>query len=103
MDTWIFAIGENDIKDGEMKQVTVDGERLLLLRKSGTFYALSDKCPHMGCSLAKGTFKDFIIQCPCHNWRFDVRSGEFADAKQIKVPSYATKVTDAKVFIEKKG
>ena len=41
--------------------------------------------------------------CPCHDWRFDVRSGEFLDAPELRIATFATKVEDGKVLVELKG
>lgn len=53
----------------------------------------------MECPLSKGNLDQYVITCPCHDWRFDVRTGEFLDAKEIKVATYETKVTDGNVFV----
>ncbi|MDO8727631.1 MAG: DUF473 family protein [Candidatus Methanoperedens sp.] len=57
-------------------------------------------CGHMACALAGGTLKDYIIKCPCHDWRYDFRTGEFLDAKEIKLPVYEWKSSDGKIFIK---
>jgi 3-phenylpropionate/trans-cinnamate dioxygenase ferredoxin subunit len=96
---WFFAINESDLDDGEKKPVSMEGNKILLVRQAGGFYAISNKCPHMDCPLSKGILNEYAIQCPCHDWRFDIRSGEFLDAGEIKVPAYETKVDDGKVYV----
>lgn len=96
---WFFAIDENELNEGERKPLLVEGEKLLLLRQEGGFYAISNKCPHMDCPLSKGTLEGFVIKCPCHDWLFDVRSGEFLSAREIKIPAYDTKVAEGKVYV----
>jgi len=29
-----------------------------------------------------------VITCPCHDWRFDVRTGEFLDAPEVRLAVY---------------
>jgi 3-phenylpropionate/trans-cinnamate dioxygenase ferredoxin subunit len=53
----------------------------------------------MECPLSKGDLEGYVIKCPCHDWRFDIRSGEFLDAKEITVHAYETKVDDGKVYV----
>jgi 3-phenylpropionate/trans-cinnamate dioxygenase ferredoxin subunit len=53
----------------------------------------------MGCSLKAGRLDGYIITCPCHDWRFDVRTGEFLDAKEIKIPTYKVELQDGKIFL----
>jgi len=98
-DKWILAIQEDELHEGEKKALLLEGNKVLLLRKENTFFAMSNKCPHMGCPLSKGTLEEYVIKCPCHDWRFDIRSGEFVDAKEIRLPVYETKIVDGSVFI----
>ena len=39
-----------------------------------SFYAYSQKCPHLGCSLHFSRVMN-QLECPCHQGCFDVRSG----------------------------
>ncbi|MDG6244453.1 MAG: Rieske (2Fe-2S) protein [Methanolobus sp.] len=99
MAPWIFTIAEKELNDGEKKLVILENNKLLLLRQKGTFYAMSNKSPHMDCPLSKGTFKEYVVECPCHDWHFDIRNGEFIDAKEIKAPIYETKVEDGNIYV----
>ncbi|WP_094228256.1 Rieske (2Fe-2S) protein [Methanolobus psychrotolerans] len=100
---WVFAIKEDELADGEKKVLLLEGDKVLLLRKEDAFFAISNKCPHMECPLSKGTLEQYVIQCPCHDWRFDIRNGEFLDAKEIKVPTYEIKVIEGSVFVNIEG
>ncbi len=100
---WIFAIKEDELADGEKKALLIEGNKVLLLRKDGVFFAMSNKCPHMECPLSKGTLEDHVIKCGCHDWKFDIRNGEFLDAREIKVPIYGTKVMEGSVFVNLEG
>lgn len=100
---WILAIREDELPDGEKTALLLEGNKVLLLRKEGVFFAISNKCPHMECPLSKGTLEDYVIKCGCHDWKFDIRNGEFLDAIEIKVPVYETKVMDGSVFVNLEG
>ena len=62
---------------GKPKQITVLGEKIVLIRDGGTVYALKDRCPHRGVPLSQGS-QQFpgTISCPYHGWTFDLASGE---------------------------
>jgi 3-phenylpropionate/trans-cinnamate dioxygenase ferredoxin subunit len=64
-----------ELQDGEMKKIEVDGRELLLARVGGSYYAIDDRCPHMGGDLSKGSLEGSIVTCPRHGSQFDVRSG----------------------------
>jgi 3-phenylpropionate/trans-cinnamate dioxygenase ferredoxin subunit len=97
---FVPAISDAELKDGSMKLVNVAGRGILLARYAGQVYGVSNRCPHMGCSLANGTLKDYIVTCPCHGWSFDVRTGEYQKAKQIKLITYECKIQDGKIYVK---
>ena len=79
------------------------GIPVLFIKLGGEIHAISNKCAHMECPLIGGTLEGNIIQCPCHDWRFNIKTGEFVDAKEIKIPVFDTKNTDGKIFIKLEG
>ncbi|MCW4045043.1 MAG: Rieske (2Fe-2S) protein [Candidatus Bathyarchaeota archaeon] len=99
-DDFVEAIGEGELKEGSMKLVNVAGRGILLVRHGAEVYGVSNRCPHMGCSLANGKLKEYIVTCPCHGWSFDVRSGEYQKAKQIKLLTYECKIQDGKIYVK---
>ncbi|GLZ46910.1 hypothetical protein Acsp06_30950 [Actinomycetospora sp. NBRC 106375] len=66
---------------GKPKQVTLLGEKIVLIRDAGTAYALVDRCPHRGVPLSEGS-QQFpgTISCPYHGWTFDLASGDLVAA-----------------------
>jgi nitrite reductase/ring-hydroxylating ferredoxin subunit len=96
---WVFVIEENKLQENRVNVVFPKGLSILLIKKAGQIYALSNKCAHMGCGMGGGTLKDYTIQCPCHDWRYDIRTGEFLNAREIKISTYQWRLTDGKIFI----
>lgn len=99
-DDFVPAISEGELKEGSMKLVNVAGKSILLARRHGQVYGISNRCPHMGCSLANGTLREYIITCPCHGWSFDIRTGEYQKAKQIKLMIYECKIQEGKIYVK---
>lgn len=93
---------------GKTKKVVVNEEAILLSNIDGSFYAISDKCPHMGGSLSKGILEDGIITCPRHGSKFDVKTGKAVGGPKIlflkfKVKddrSYPVKLEGNNIYIE---
>jgi len=53
--------------------VNVEGEKLGVYRdESGELFAVSVKCPHLGCQLEWNP-DEKSWDCPCHGSRFDVQ------------------------------
>ncbi|NCB73960.1 MAG: non-heme iron oxygenase ferredoxin subunit [Clostridia bacterium] len=73
----------DEIKDGEKKKITLDNKVLLLANVKGTYYAIDNKCPHMGGSLFDGNLDGYNIVCPKHGSVFDVRTGKAVKGGKI--------------------
>jgi 3-phenylpropionate/trans-cinnamate dioxygenase ferredoxin subunit len=56
------------------------GVAALLLHKDGNVFAVANRCLHMGCPLESGRRDGYVITCPCHDWRFDLRDGRMLEA-----------------------
>ncbi len=78
----------------------VRGHPILLARVEGKVYAVSNRCPHMGCNLQGGVLAGFVVMCPCHGWKFDIRNGAYQENPQTALTRYATKVEGDKIYIE---
>lgn len=86
--------------EGQAVAVYPKGIAIMLVKKDNDIYALSNKCAHMACLLTAGRLSGDIIQCACHDWRYDIRTGESTDAPEIKVPVYPSKVAGGRILID---
>ena len=68
-----------DVREGELLEVTHEGTKYLLTKVGDRYYAIENRCPHLGWSLARGAVTDGVIRCPWHGSRFDVCTGENID------------------------
>ncbi|NCB51703.1 MAG: hypothetical protein EOM54_07475 [Clostridia bacterium] len=80
---YIKIAQKNEVKDGEKKKIPIDDKVLLLTNVQGTYYAIDDKCPHMGASLYEGSLNGYSITCPKHGSVFDVRTGNVISSGKI--------------------
>ncbi len=65
-----------DIRAGFVKGFVVGENRIMIANVGGKYYALEDKCPHMGAKLSEGILLGSTIMCMAHNAQFDVLSGQ---------------------------
>jgi len=98
-ESWIKVADEGALTDGRALPVYPRGLGVLLVKAGDAVYAIANRCAHMACPLEGGACEAFIITCPCHDWRFDVRTGAFVEAPEIAVPTYPVRVTDGEVFV----
>ena len=99
-DPWVYVLDELALPDSQPFVVRPRGLPVLLIKKDGEIYALTNKCSHMGCPLDSGSLSGFVIECPCHDWRYDIRTGIFLDAEEISLKIYDLRVKDARIFLK---
>ena len=66
----------NEIHDGKMKHVEVDGKEVLMTNIGGKIYAIGDRCGHMNALLSMGNLTGTNVTCPFHGSKFDVVTGK---------------------------
>ena len=66
----------DEIPDGKMKHVEVDGREVLIANVGSKFSAISDRCGHMNALLSMGNLTGTTVTCPFHASKFDVVSGK---------------------------
>lgn len=72
----------DEIPDGKMKYVEVQGKEIVISNIGGKYYAMDDRCGHMNARLSMGNISsDGIVTCSFHGARFDVTTG-----KKVKEP-----------------
>jgi nitrite reductase/ring-hydroxylating ferredoxin subunit len=91
-----------DVQVSQMMAVEVNNERICLANVNGKYYAIGNVCTHMGGPLAEGKLEDYIVQCPWHGSRFDIRSGKVVRPPAMQPePTYEVKVESNDVLIKK--
>jgi 3-phenylpropionate/trans-cinnamate dioxygenase ferredoxin subunit len=96
---WTYVLDEALLLEGCMAPVYPLGVNVLLARVGGAVFAVSGRCAHMACPLSMGRLEGYTVVCPCHDWRFDVRTGRFLDAPELGLTVYATKLEAGKLLV----
>ncbi len=79
-----FKVAETTSMSTENKILVHLGDKELLVTKiDNNYYAIDNKCTHMGGSLYEGNLEGSEIICPRHHTKFDVRSGKVLDQGKI--------------------
>lgn len=97
---WVPTLNESRLVDGSVNLSFAKGVSILLIKQAGRIYALRNQCAHMACSLAGGRLDGHTLQCPCHEWKFDIATGEFIDAREIKIQTYRSKSEDGTIHVK---
>ena len=95
------VVGERaHLRDGEVKQVVVEGREIALYRIGGAFFATDDTCTHAFGSLSEGCVEGEEIECPLHGARFDIRTGEVTGAPATEaLATYEVRVEGENILI----
>jgi nitrite reductase/ring-hydroxylating ferredoxin subunit len=65
-----------DLPSGELRRASVGDLDVLLARTPQGIVAVDDRCPHMSAPLSLGALDGCVVDCPLHNGRFDLCTGE---------------------------
>jgi 3-phenylpropionate/trans-cinnamate dioxygenase ferredoxin subunit len=115
MGAYVKALNSAELQNGGKKKVNLQGNEILLARVADKFYAIDNKCPHLGGDLSAGTLEGMVINCPRHASQFDITDGHnirwmkgsgfvsaafkaLSSAKPVK--SYKVKVEGDAVMVE---
>jgi 3-phenylpropionate/trans-cinnamate dioxygenase ferredoxin subunit len=100
---WIRVLADTALPEGGLVPVFPLGLNVLLVRAEGRAYAVSGRCAHMACPLLGGRLEGHTLTCGCHDWRFDVRTGTFVDAPEIKIKTYPLKSEAGELLVDIEG
>ena len=105
----------NGLKDGSKKKISFRGTDILLAKVEGKYYAVDNRCTHLGGDLSKGKLDGTTIICPKHRSEFDLKDGHvirwtdwsgiklnfakvFRSPKALK--THSVKEDGGKIFVE---
>lgn len=95
MANWIHAGSLDSFENNQAKVI----KGLAVFFHEESFYAVDNRCPHMGFPLHMGSLCEGILTCHWHHARFDVCSGGTFDPWADDVASYETKVEHGEVWV----
>jgi 3-phenylpropionate/trans-cinnamate dioxygenase ferredoxin subunit len=104
---YIRVADKAELLANKMIMVVVGGKEVLLANVDGSYYAIANKCSHLGGSLAKGSLEGCIVTCPRHGAQFDVKTGRavgeakigFIKMKVKDEESYSVKVDGTDILV----
>jgi nitrite reductase/ring-hydroxylating ferredoxin subunit len=89
-----------DLEPGRMVGVEAGGKEIAVANLEGNYYAVGNRCTHMGCMLSDGTLTGGNITCPCHGSVFDVKTGSVVRGPAKKPePVYQTRIEGEQVLV----
>jgi nitrite reductase (NADH) small subunit len=105
-----------DVRRDGCRIVDVNGRPVGVISVGEEFFAISDRCPHMGASMCTGSLSgtfvaagpheyvfgkaDRVIRCPWHGWEFDLESGRsLLEPQRVGLKTYQVTQQDGEVVL----
>jgi nitrite reductase/ring-hydroxylating ferredoxin subunit len=99
--SWYAAVSAEAVGEGEVVGVTLANQSIAICRVGGALYALDNVCTHQFALLSDGFVEDGCLECPLHQGRFDVKTGQpMAPPVTAPVRTYPVKIEDGRVLVE---
>lgn len=105
----------DDVPAGKSHVVEVDGKSVGIFNVKGDYYAMHNRCPHMGGPLCEGPvtgtakFTDKyefvydrageLVRCGWHGWEFEIESGKCLISERVRAKTYPVTVENGDVVV----
>ena len=89
----------DEFEEGEGKPFHVDGFHIAVFRYADNYYAVDNRCPHMGYPMSEGSVRDGVLICHWHHWEFDLRTGGCFLSFGDDLKAFPIKVEDGMVSV----
>ena len=102
MDRFQTVCNTDDVPEGAGRMFMVDEIPIGIFCVAGEFFALDNRCPHAGASLAHGVIDGDTVACRIHHWRFCVRDGTYLDEarRDLDAHCFPVRVVGQEVQVE---
>ena len=103
MSEFVAVAKTDEIQEGAVKVVRVGGAPIGVTKVEGELFAFADVCTHDDGPVAEGELDEYIIECPRHGAKFDIRTGKVKQLPAVTpIPVYAVKIEGDAVLVSKK-
>jgi nitrite reductase/ring-hydroxylating ferredoxin subunit len=100
-DVLVALCAAADVGPDTPLRVVLGNEAYAVFKLDGQFYATQDQCTHGPGSLADGFVMGTEIECPFHQGRFDIRTGQATGAPCIQaLRTWTVHAIDGQLFID---
>ena len=100
MSDFIRACGTDELKDGGVISVVLNGDEVAIVQTEGEVFAIRDWCSHAAVPLSEGEVEGLTIECWLHGACFDLRTGKPTSMPAtVPVPVYPVKIEGDDVLV----
>ena len=97
---WTDAAAVGDVPEDDVVGMIVAGRDMALYNAGGEIFATDNICTHGHARLCEGFLDGHEIECPLHQGKFDVRTGQPTCAPVTEaIRSYPVKIEGGRVYL----
>ena len=98
---WVDALSADDLPSDDVKGVVIAGRDIAIYTVGDEVYATDNLCTHGNARLCDGFLDGHEIECPLHQGKFDVRTGQPAcEPVTEALRRYPVRVEGGRVFLQ---
>jgi naphthalene 1,2-dioxygenase system ferredoxin subunit len=98
---WVSVASRDAVPEGDVIAVTVGDREIALYGVGGNVYATSNICTHGDARLCEGFLEGNEIECPLHQGRFDVTTGNAVlEPVTGSIRTFPVKIEDGQVLLQ---
>jgi len=92
----------NEVSEGGLKKVDVNGEAVALFKIGGKIFATSNICTHAQCELDHNhAMHGEVVECACHGSQFNIKTGAVVLPPATEpLKTYQVSVEGEEVYVE---
>ena len=103
MSEFVAVAKVSEVEEDKVKAVRLGNTPIGLTKVDGEFFAFADVCTHDDGPVAEGELDGYVIECPRHGAKFDIRTGKVKQLPAVTpIPIYAVKVEGDVVLVSRK-
>lgn len=100
-DNWIDAAAQQDVPEGDVVGISVQGREIALYEVEGEVFATDNVCTHGHARMSDGFLEGREIECPLHQGKFDVCTGKALCAPLTEdIRTYPVRIEGGRVFLK---
>ena len=97
---WIDATAMDEVPEDDVIGIIVAGRDIAMYNAGGEIFATDNICTHGHARLCEGFLEGHEIECPLHQGRFDVRTGQPTCAPVTEaIKSYPVRIEGGRVWL----
>ena len=101
MADWVRACACDDIEDEDLIRWDHAGRTYAIYKAEDGIYCTDGMCTHEEEHLEEGLLTGHVIECPLHQGRFDIRTGEVISPPPFDdLNTYPVKTEGGQVFVK---